>query len=138
LAVWWQVAADGKLHDSMLLDVLLRLARDDVYPTPRDLGTVAREYAGLSIDKDDPCRTRYGEILGADWAGLEEGFVEYAIKDAIATRRTYLAIRRQALALAEEFGRNSADVLPDARQRFGLLTEAVQVKKALALAQITR
>ena len=49
-----------------------------------------------------------------------------------------MALRKQALGLAEEFGRHSADILPEARQKFGLLTEAVQVKKAIALAEITR
>jgi hypothetical protein len=51
---------------------------------------------------------------------------------------TYLAVRRQALARADEFGRGSTDVRADARQKFGLLTEAIQVKKAIALAQVTR
>lgn len=136
--VWWEIADANRLHDSMLLDMLLRLARDDSFPHPHDLAVVARHYAGLDLSKDDPYRTRYGEILDKDWYGVEEGFFTYAIKDAIATRPTYLAIRREALALAGDFGLYSGDILPDARQKFGLLTEAIQVKKAIALAQITR
>src|SRR5262249_54026926 len=62
----------------------------------------------------------------------------YGIKDVIVTRLTYLAVRKQALALAEAFGLHGSDILPGARQKFGLLTEAVQVKKAIALAQLTR
>jgi hypothetical protein len=135
---WWDIANGNRLHDSMLLDMLVRLARDDTYPNPRDLGVVAREYAGLEVRKEDPYRTRYGEIIGQDWGTVEEGFFEYGIKDAIATRPAYLAIRKQALAVAEGFGRHSSDILPGARQKFGLLTETVQLKKAIALAQITR
>jgi hypothetical protein len=135
---WWGVAAGNRLHDSMLLDVLVRLARDDSYPTPRDLAAVARHYAGLEICKDDPYRLRYGEILGKDWSAVDGGFFDYAVKDALVTRPTYLAIRKQARALAGEFGRHGADVLPGAREKFGLLTEAIQVKKAIALAQVTR
>lgn len=138
LKAWWEIAGRNRLHDSMLLDALLRLAKDDSYPDPRDLAVVAREYAGLTISKDDPYRMRYGEIIGKDWERVEEGFFDYAIKDALATRPTYLAIRKQALAVVEEFGLYCGDILPDARQRFGLLTESVQVKKAIALAQITR
>jgi hypothetical protein len=135
---WWEVAGSNRLHDSMLLDMLVRLARDDSYPDPRDLAIVARHYAGLEITKEDPHRRRYGEIIGKDWDAVDEGFFAYPVKDAIATRVAYRAMRKQALALAEEFGRHSGDILPDARQRFGLLTESVQVKKAIALAEITR
>jgi DNA polymerase family A len=135
---WWEVPETNQLHDSMILDMLVRLARDDSHPVQRNLAVVAKEYAGLEIDKDDPYRTRYAEIIGKDWATVEEGFFSYAIKDAIVTRPAYLAIREQALALADAFDRVSADVLPDARERFGVLTEAIQVKKAIALAQIPR
>jgi DNA polymerase I-like protein with 3'-5' exonuclease and polymerase domains len=135
---WWAMADQNRLHDSMLLDMLVRLARNDSYPDPRDLATVACQYADLRITKDDPYRMRYGEIIGRDWATVEQGFFDYAIKDVIVTRSAYRAIRKQARTLAEEFGRLSSDIRPDARQKFGLLTEAVQVKKAIALAQIGR
>jgi hypothetical protein len=135
---WWTIAEHNRLHDSMLLDMLVRSARDDSFPAPRDLAVVATQYTNLTITKDDPYRKRYGEILGQDWNGIEAGFFDYAVKDAIVTRPTYLAIRKLALALIEKFGRYSNDILPDARQKYGLLTEAVQVKKAIALAQITR
>src|SRR5262245_13538606 len=137
-AAWWDIAARNRLHDSMLLDMLVRLARDDSYPDMRDLAVVARDYTGLAISKDDPYRRRYGEIIGQDWGKVEKGFFDYAIRDALVVRPTYRAIRKQALALVEEFGRSSSDILPMARQQFGLLTEAIQVKKAIALAQITR
>jgi hypothetical protein len=135
---WWEIAEANRLHDSMLLDMLVRLARDDSFPDPRNLAVVAKYYAGLEVDKDDPYRLRYGEVVGQNWGGVEEGFFEYAVKDAIVTRPAYLAIRQQALVLADEYARYDRDVLPDARQRFGLLTESVQVRKAIALAQVTR
>jgi hypothetical protein len=135
---WWAIAEHNRLHDSMLLDMLVRLARNDSYPTPRDLAVVARTYADLQITKDDPYRMRYGEIIGKDWDDVESGFFDYAIKDAIVTKAAYPEIRKQGQQLVEEFGRYSSDIRPDARQKFGLLTEAIQVKKAIALAQITR
>jgi hypothetical protein len=138
LQAWWDIADNNRLHDSMLLDMLVRLAKDDSFPSPRDLATVARQYAGLEITKEDPYRKRYGEIIGKDWADVDEGYFDYAIKDAIVTKPTYAATRKRGLALAGEFGRHTNDVLPGARQKFGLLTEAVQVKKAIALADITR
>src|SRR5262249_7320811 len=105
---------------------------------PRNLAIIAREYAGLEITKDDPYRKRYGEIIGKAWGEVEPGFLSYAVKDAIVTRLAYARLRTEAQSLADDFLRDSSDVLPQAGDRFGLLTEAVQVKKAIALAQITR
>jgi len=135
---WWLIADQNRLHDSMLVDMLVRLALNDEYPRPRDLGTVAREYAGLSIDKDDPYRMRYGELIGADWSTIDPGFFSYAMKDAIATLPTYMALFKQAVELTSDFRKYSGDIHPDAFVFFGPLSEAIQVKKAIALAQTTR
>jgi DNA polymerase I-like protein with 3'-5' exonuclease and polymerase domains len=135
---WWAVVVDNRLHDSMLLDMLVRLARNDSFPEQRNLAVIAREYAHLEISKDDPYRMRYGEIIGEDWGEVEAGFFSYAIKDAIVTRLAYARLRTEAQALADDFLRDGSDVLPQAADRFGLLTESVQVKKAIALAQVSR
>jgi DNA polymerase I-like protein with 3'-5' exonuclease and polymerase domains len=135
---WWQIAEMNRLHDSMLLEMLVRLAKDDSDPKPRNLAIVAKQYARMEIAKDDPYRMRYGEIIDSDWSTIEEGFFQYAVKDAIVTRPAYLALRQQALVLAAEYDRYDRDLRADARERFGLLTEAVQVKKAIALARIER
>jgi hypothetical protein len=136
LAAWWRIAEEGRLCDSMLLDVLVRLARDDSFPEMRNLACVAREYAGLEVDKADPYRLRYGEVIDKDWAEVEPGFFEYAVKDSIVTLPAYLALREEALRLQRPFP--GGEVLPDAEERFGPLSEAVQVKKAIALARIRR
>jgi hypothetical protein len=133
---WWAVADDGRLHDSMILDALVRLAKDDTFPRPLRLDVVAREYAGLDVDKSDPYRLRYGEIIDKDWGTIEEGFFTYAIKDSIVTHPSHAELRRRAATLARR--RAGQEVWPDADQRFGLLTETVQVKKAIALAAIER
>jgi len=64
---WVEVAHSGRLHDTMILDALIRLARDDSYPNPRDLGTLSKLYLGVVIDKDDPFRLRYSELLDRSW-----------------------------------------------------------------------
>src|SRR5207248_4695420 len=63
LECWWEIADRGRLHDLMILEALVRLARTDAYPSPRDLGIVAKEYGELAINKDDPYRLRYAEII---------------------------------------------------------------------------
>jgi hypothetical protein len=135
---WWDVAATNRLHDSLLLDMLLRLARDDSFPRPRDLAVVASEYADMEVSKEDPYRRRYVEIIGKPWAEVDEKFFEYAVKDPIVTRAAYLALRHKARELFRCFQERSQDILPDAEELYGPLTESVLVKKAIALAAITR
>jgi hypothetical protein len=104
LGLWGDIAEADRMHDTMFLDELIRLARTDAYPRPRDLGVVALEYADLEIDKDDPFRLRYGEIIGRDWATVERGFFDYAVKDPIATLAAYRPMRAEAIKLMEAHG----------------------------------
>jgi hypothetical protein len=108
LRAWARAVYDGRVHDAMLLDQLLRLARTDAHPRPRNLAEVALEYAGLVIDKTDPYRLRYGEIIGKDWATVEQGFFDYAVKDPIATLAAYQAMYPEAVKLMEAHGYDPA------------------------------
>ena len=123
---WWGIADAGRLHDTMFLDALIRLARTDDFPRSRDLGTVAREYASIELDKADPYRTRFGELIGVDWSRIDRGFFDYAIADARATILSYHRMK----AVVES--------LKSCSTRFGLLTETLQVRAAIALDGITR
>jgi hypothetical protein len=80
---WWEIAESNRLHDSMLLDMLVRLATNDEFPRPRNLAVIAKEYANQEISKEDQYRTRYGEIIGKDWSTIEREFFAYAIKDPL-------------------------------------------------------
>lgn len=129
----WRVVDDGRAHDTMIVDMLLRLGLHDTYPRPRDLGVLAREYAGIEIDKDDPYRLRYAEILDLPWDAVDAGFFDYAIKDAIATWKIHAALRSRAVALAHRH-----HVADEVIRRWGVLTESIQVRGAVTLARITR
>jgi DNA polymerase I-like protein with 3'-5' exonuclease and polymerase domains len=132
---WVEVAHSGRLHDTMILDALIRLARDDSYPNPRDLGTLSKLYLGVVIDKDDPFRLRYSELLDRSWDSVDVGFFRYAIKDAIATRKLWDVLRRIAADLIKPF---EGDLLSGAVDQFGILTESLQVRGAIALSEIER
>lgn len=132
---WVEAAHSGRLHDTMILDALIRLARDDSYPNPRDLGTLSKLYLGVVIDKDDPFRLRYSELLDRSWDSVDVGFFRYAIKDAIATRKLWDALRRIAADLIKPF---EGDLLSGAVDQFGILTESLQVRGAIALSEIER
>lgn len=132
---WVEVADTGRLHDTMILDSLIRLGKDDSYPKSRDLGTLARNYLGVVIDKDDPFRLRYAELIDRPWDLADPGFFTYAIKDAIVTRKLWDVLSAIASKLLFPY-RDS--LLPDAWDRFGPLTESLQVRGAIALRQIER
>ncbi len=151
LQLWRQTVEDCRLHDTMLSDILIRLAGthadnrqgDAQEYFPRDLAEVLRAYTGLEISKDDPYRLRFGEIIGADWNSVDPKFFEYAIKDPIGTGLAYREMRSLAFEIMCEhgFGSEQTDqylIYPDAIKRFGLLSEAIQVEGAIALAQLSR
>lgn len=139
LACWWDVAGSSRLLCTMLLDQLIRLARIDSEPINRDLGTVAAEYCpGIRLDKSDPFRLRYGELIGlstAAWKDTEPGFWMYAARDPIAT---LLVAQRQFQIASQLIEPYRSELLPDALRRFGPLTCCVQVQGAIALDYISR
>ena len=133
----FEMAGDGRVRDSMLLDQLIRLARDGFRdPVPRALDIVASEWAGVTeLNKSDSFRLRYGEIIGVDWSTVDRAFFEYAAKDPLATLFAYEAMAPMAQSIMRE---HAAKIHADAAGTLGLLTERVQVAGAVALAQIQR
>jgi hypothetical protein len=136
---WWDVPGDGRLICTMLLDALIRLGRIDAEPRNRDLGTVAAHYCpGILLNKSDPFRLRYSELIGlsvADWSRTEPGFWNYAAADPVAT---LLVAQRQFQIAAELIEPHKAQLLPDALRRFGPLTVCLQVQGAIALDYASR
>lgn len=134
--VLWEAADENRLHDYMLLDMLYRLAVNDYFPAPRNLGEASKIYAGLSINKEDPYRMRYGEIIDKNLTNrldeVEPGFLDYAIKDTIATWIGFINLYTRAKHLAYQYGISS-----DKLKAHGLFTEGIQVKAAIALTKIT-
>ncbi len=136
---WWAIAGDARLFDTMLADMLIRLAQSDAEPVKRDLAAVAAEYAPrIQLDKSDPYRLRYGELIGlstADWPQTERGFWTYAAGDPVATLAVCQAQAHIARALIEPY---ASELLPDSLRRFGPLTACLQTQGAIALDYISR
>jgi len=148
---WWDMANADQFHDTMLLDMLVRLAEgvnigDSDRLENRNLGVVAKAYAPqIEVNKEDPFRMRYGELLEiptSEWAGkVEKGFFTYAITDAKATHAIYPRLYNKAKRLQDRHtpkpGQKHYVIYPDAWERFGALTEAIQVKGSIALLNAT-
>lgn len=125
----------GSVHDTMLLDILVNIAdgsramREAPNVRSRSLDVLAQE-RGIKLEKDDTIRLGFGAYEHAP--ALPPAFEKYAREDAEAT----LAVAKHLLRRAESLAQTKTryPVFPDARERFGLLSENVQVKGAIALA----
>src|SRR5262245_55643193 len=128
----------GRIHDTKIMEVLLQIARGSralnqkqllLYPT---LEKLALKRAGMVLNKDDSIRLGFGDYLGREEL-LPASFLDYATSDAIATYRVFASQWAEGtLYSASEYA--SGPLLPNALERFGLLSETIQVKAALAFA----
>lgn len=134
----FDMVAANLWHDTMMADQLIRIARGQPF-FRRNLAEVAAEYAGIVVDKSDPFRKRFGELLGipeSEWHKLDPGWFQYAAGDTAATLPVWLAQRRVLAELDERAGLKPyrAKLWP----QFGVGTEQIQVKGAIALAEASR
>jgi DNA polymerase I-like protein with 3'-5' exonuclease and polymerase domains len=132
ITVLWDMIDSLHAHDTMILDMLYRLAINDAYPNMRPLDILSKEYVGLSISKDDPYRLRYGEILDRPFKSVEVGFLDYAIKDTIVTYFLFIELYKKTTMLARRAG-----ISQELIDKFGPLTENIQIKGAIALYKAT-
>ncbi len=135
---WWDACEGNRMHDTMIMGQLIELARQDADPRPRSLADMARAYARMEISKEDPFRMRFGELIGVDWDQVEDGFFDYAIKDAIVTLHAFRPMLLEAQRLMMELGGEGTALADDVLARHGALSESIQVKGAVALACIER
>ncbi len=123
----WTAVDQHRIHDTMLLSALITLARADD-DRMLSLADAVKRWCGFELDKDG-YRVRYGEIVSSDWKSIDDGFFRYAVCDAIATWHLFAKLLGEATSIVQQHQ------LP---VKFGLLTEAIQVKAAVSLAAISR
>jgi hypothetical protein len=144
----WNIVESNRLHDTMYLDMLIRLATglgearigsDEGKLFPQGLGKLCTQHAkdlqlSYDVDKESPYRLRFGELLlEEDWSKVDSGFFEYAAADPYATVRLHNILYPQALRLAKTFQ------IPEEKTReYGPLTHHLQVRASIALLNLTR
>lgn len=129
---WLGIVDDNRISDTMLWDQLLRIAYGCESPAPRNLGLLADQYLDLvQINKDDPWRLRYGEIIGETWLDVDRDAWTYAAKDPIVTRHIFQVLDKKIRKLVSEQEIRRLDL-----EQFGPLTTRVQVRAAIAFRQI--
>jgi hypothetical protein len=154
--VLWRACNKDRLLDTQLLDLLLQLATGKFRHAPEaaggeakvypgSLADVAADYTSLRVNKADPHRERFGELVGLgerDWAGVDPGFFAYAARDAFVTHRLYPALAEAAYRVMLEHGFDHRaeryDVRPDALEKFGYLSEFIQVRASVVLSYLFR
>lgn len=126
---WLKVADENRLSDTMLLDQLIRIAQGCPNPNPRNLAVVASDSTDIQeLNKSDPWRLRYGEIIDVPWKQVDREAWEYAAKDSIATRLAFQVLRKTSRRLVREH-RIPSDVVG----RYGPLSIRIQIRAAIAL-----
>lgn len=130
-----ELIAAGRVWDVMLLDRLALLALGDGVARNRPLDQIARAWLdpAWKVDKADPYRMRYGELLGKDLLSpaVEPGFFSYAVKDAIVTAGLGAVVVPAVERLVAERGW-------PCEARWGPLSHHVVLRSSWALAQVTR
>jgi DNA polymerase I-like protein with 3'-5' exonuclease and polymerase domains len=159
----YKLGDNNLLADSMILDMLLQLgtgkyrkfgaiarAGDKARMYPTTLGVLSEEWKCGELDKTDPYRLRFGELIGLSKQQIDEhpeaaNFFAYALKDVIATWRIYKLQRQKALEVMKRAGWNpnlklgaKYEIRPDAVEKYGVLSEALQVKASIVLAELSR
>lgn len=155
----WSLGDNNKLADTMILDMLIQLAtgkykgrggsagKEDTKLIGANLGVLAEEWQVGEIDKKDPYRLRYGELVGLSQSQIEshpeyDGFAGYALGDTIATFRIYRKQRKAALKIMRESGwaetAKRYEIRPDAVKLWGVLSEYIQVRASISLSALSR
>ena len=134
--IWKELYAGSQFKDTMHLDFLVRLAtaKSRQHFRGRNLGEVAKDWASVEVDKEDPYRMRFSELLEVpveQWeTEVERGFFEYACGDTAVVLPIYFNLEATGNAvLANE---------KVYEKRFGLLTETLQVKADIVLKHVSR
>lgn len=155
----WEMGDAGRLHDSMVLDLLLQLSEgkfrhgggkggDDTRLYSTNLAVLAAEWEVGELDKTDPYRLRFGELIGLTMEEIDnhpeaEGFLKYAVTDVISEYLIWPRQRLKGIQLMTDCGwsptkRKNYEIRGDALEKFGVLTEKVQVLASIVLAELSR
>ena len=136
-------AEEGRIHDSLILEQLIQIARGSAAADEKviryvSLADLAKRRAGMTLHKDNEtsdglvARTTFDRFLDPS-SRVPPEYLEYAGKDAEATYRAFISQWKEATIYATDTSDLEYPIFGDARRRFGLLSESLQVRGAVAL-----
>jgi hypothetical protein len=136
-------AEEGRIHDSLILEQLIQIARGSMAVDEKviryvSLSDLAKRRAGMTLHKDNETsdglvvRTTFDRFLDPS-SRVPPEYLEYAAKDAEATYRVFISQWKEAQVYANDTADCEYPIFSDARRRFGLLSESLQVRGAVSL-----
>jgi hypothetical protein len=132
---------ENRIHDTAILEQLINIAHgrmtvDSHVIKMESLATLAKRRCGMKLDKDESIRLNFGQY-GDPNSTIPVEALRYAAADAEATYRVFCNQYKEAQLYA-----NPSDcefpIDPDATKKWGLLSESIQVKGAVALNWLSR
>lgn len=102
----WEAYKRGVVHDTGTCERLLDLAKGNGLRRPYNLGAVTERRLGHQLDKNDPWRKRYVELIDVPVSQWPFEALRYAADDGIWTYEDAADQVREASALADELGIN--------------------------------
>jgi DNA polymerase I-like protein with 3'-5' exonuclease and polymerase domains len=140
MALFWAAYDEGRIHCTRLRERLLDIAKGNTGQKTRQrsyysLDRLAKNRAGMVLDKSNTWRLRYEELDGVPLEDWPEEALDYAIDDGIATRRVFLHQSAEADALGyEAFEAESArqaafDFAMHLMHVWGVRTDPVRVEE---------
>jgi hypothetical protein len=154
--VLWDACHHGRLFDTQILDLLLQLGTGkfrhapaaksgEAEPVPAGLAEVAADYTSLRLPPGDDHGASVGLTGNTPCVGgasVEPRLAEPAARAAAAIWRLYPALAHEAYRLMVASGFDTKarryDVRPDALEKFGYLSEVIQVKASVVLTYLYR
>lgn len=128
----------NRVHDTKLLEPLIQIANGSSTISQKQLvvspslKSLAASRAGLDLDKNSSVRLGFDQYANPA-APIPEHYLQYAAADAVATYLVYRSQVAEAKTLVATCD-SRFPLYPDCVARFGLLSESIQVKGALAFA----
>ncbi len=120
-----------RIHCTQTLAQLIDIAEMDFIRTDKGayaLDAVAHRYTGAKLNKDNPFRLRFGELLGHNFDDpVDIEFIRYMVPDAVHTIRTWKAQGKRCLELAERHEIPKSKIL-----QFGYLGESLITRSNIA------
>lgn len=99
----------GDIFDIATREKLIDIAEGEHFRRGKyDLGSLAKRRADLEVDKNDPWRLRYGELLGIPVSEWPIEAYTYAVMDPVATRKVY--VNQEAYASGQGYFQPAADI----------------------------
>lgn len=126
--LWRKAYREGRVHDTMLREQLIRHAKGVLCKGKPRLSDLAKE-VGYILDKDSGVRTSYYKLAGLPVSTYPKAYIDYAVEDAKATLDVYNHQQQHVGWLADESLHNEAYYWLDLAAVHGVLLDAKRVEE---------